>query len=294
MTHSREKRGSSPRPMVLRRPIVVGVDSDIESETAVAWAAQEALSRELPLTIVHAWSLGPVDMYSAGSERLSLRNAEQQADLVGRHHARLVQDFPQLPVCVDVVQGSAARVLLDYAADATTLVLGTRVYGVLSRVVLGSVSTSVAASAECPVVVLCHPPGTAYSDGEVVVGVSGLEHDETVLGFACEHASRNRLPLRAVLCWNPGIRHYAAPADDARRYLAEAVAGWRERFPELRFEGSVQRGHPVEVLSGRSAGQALLVVGRHARRAHFGTALGSVSRGVLHHSHCPVAVIPQE
>jgi nucleotide-binding universal stress UspA family protein len=49
--------------------------------------------------------------------------------------------------------------------------------------------------------------------------------------------------------------------------------------------------HP---LPDASAGADLLVVGARRREGHIGRRLGRVAHAVLHHSACPVAVVPQQ
>ena len=50
-------------------------------------------------------------------------------------------------------------------------------------------------------------------------------------------------------------------------------------------------GNAVKALIDESAGVELLVVGSHGRGGFGGLLVGSVSHAVLHHAHCPVAVL---
>ncbi|MDF3142987.1 universal stress protein, partial [Streptomyces sp. T21Q-yed] len=51
-------------------------------------------------------------------------------------------------------------------------------------------------------------------------------------------------------------------------------------------------GHARRVLVDASHEADLLVVGARRREGHFGLQLGRVAHAVLHHSACPVAVVP--
>jgi nucleotide-binding universal stress UspA family protein len=147
--------------------------------------------------------------------------------------------------------------------------------------------------------VLRAPAGDRAEHPAVLVGVDGGEGSEAVLAFAFAQASSHRLPLKAVLCWESGRLATAAPwrhrqpsSEQAEAWLSEALAGWGEKYPDVRVQAAVLSDHPVPGLVASSRGQSLLVVGTRARRALTGTLLGSVSQGVLHHALCPVAVVP--
>jgi nucleotide-binding universal stress UspA family protein len=83
----------------------------------------------------------------------------------------------------------------------------------------------------------------------------------------------------------------ATAAREERLVLAESMAGWQERFPDVKVVHSVVLGHPVPSLVSRAAGARLLVVGSRGRSSVRSLVLGSVSHGVLHHASGPVAVV---
>jgi len=58
------------------------------------------------------------------------------------------------PIEVSVKLGHAGPVLVEAAAGADCLVVGSHGYGTIERLLLGSVSTFVATHARCPVVVV--------------------------------------------------------------------------------------------------------------------------------------------
>jgi nucleotide-binding universal stress UspA family protein len=149
------------------------------------------------------------------------------------------------------------------------------------------------------------PHGGAHSDeGPVVVGVDIAEHSVPALGWAFAEAAARRARLVAVhACWweEPSLlldvppREEPAWADivDAEgQQLSEMLAGWREKYPDVEVEPVVVHEHPATALEGSSTGSQLLVVGSRGRGGFTGLLLGSVSAHAVHHSHCPVVVVP--
>jgi nucleotide-binding universal stress UspA family protein len=121
-----------------------------------------------------------------------------------------------------------------------------------------------------------------------------------LLEFGFDQASRSHAPLRAVLCWHPDLlasmlwRSEPPAPTRAEAWLAEALAGWQEKYPDVAVRSGVVREHAAAGLVAESATAQLLVVGNRGRHAMAGTLLGSVSQAVLHHATCPVAVVPTQ
>jgi nucleotide-binding universal stress UspA family protein len=287
---------------VERFPVVVGVDESPGSERAIAWAVAEARSRTVALRLVYAY--GTAATYSAVPiyGNLPVPDLPQvrafASKLLAEAAARVAQLAPDLAVSTHAVDDDAGRFLIDESTRASMIVLGSRHLATLGSVVLGSVGTAVSARAACPVVVLRGPAGLAAEHAAVVIGVDGHLSSEAVVEFGFDYASRRSVPLRAVLCWHPDTlaelrwRTRAPTPSQSEAWLAEALAGWQEKYPDVVVHSGVVREHPVAGLVAASTAQDLLVVGSHGRHALAGTLLGSVSQGVLHHATCPVAVVP--
>ncbi|MGI8879697.1 MAG: universal stress protein [Jatrophihabitans sp.] len=285
-----------------RAPVVVGVDESPGTDLTLMWAIEEARSRGVPIRLVYAY--GAALTYSAVPIYGNLPVPELPyvrgvaAQLLARAVARVHELAADLEVDSAAVGDDAALALIDESARACTVVLGSRHLGAAGSVLLGSVGAAVSARADCPVVVLRGLAGLAAEHPGVVVGVDGKLGSEAVIGYAFDYASRRDVPLHAVLCWHPDLlaemmwrAEPPAPAL-ADLWLAEALAGWQEKYPDVVVHSGVVRDHPVTGLVAASTAQHLLVVGTRGRSPLVGTILGSVSQGVLHHATCPVAVIP--
>ena len=286
-----------------RASIVVGVDGSDGARTALEWAAAEAAARGVPLRIVHATLLMPhtelTRVYGEIPQVERDRIASETHDLLEAARARVAELAPKVTVTVADTDGPPASALLAESLHADMVVVGSRKLGGLGSLVLGSVGSVLAQRAACPVIVVRGPSGDPAEGARVVVGVDGRTSADAALEFAFAHASARGLPVDAVLCWPPdpltemSWRAGSPAPEQADRFLAEAISGWRDKYPDVVVNGSVVREFSVAGLVAASTAQDLLVVGRHGRHHVPGVTLGSTTMGVLHHATCPVAVVPE-
>ncbi|MFT4231428.1 MAG: universal stress protein [Leucobacter sp.] len=134
--------------------VVVGVDGSEASRRAVAFAAEEASKREVPLVAVYAWMppLTPGLEYLWSEELVeSQRAAAEEAIAIGA--AGLAERYPDLEIRREIVQSPPVAALVEAAEHAKMLVVGSRGRGGISRLLLGSVSHGVLQALPCPVVV---------------------------------------------------------------------------------------------------------------------------------------------
>ncbi|TQJ46891.1 universal stress protein [Streptomyces sp. SLBN-115] len=285
-------------------PITAGVDGTDESLAALAWAAREAVRRDLGLRVVHAWRFQP----NAAAD-VADRDAQERwvRDSVREAVATVAERHPALSVTTDVQEGSPVETLVAAAADAELLVLGSRGHGPVVGFLLGSVGQQVIAEAARPVVLVRagDKPSSEVAGHEIVVGQQGEPEDSApALRFAFETAAARGAGVRAVRAWTlPPVFAYSPGslklADDAgglepyeKKALAAALEPWRERFPDVPVVEHVEMGSAGQVLLSVSGRAQLMVVGRRAHRTAVGARIGSVAHGVLHHADCPVAVVP--
>jgi len=281
-------------------PILVGVDGSESALAAVRWAAAEAHRRKSGLQLVEAVDSPSVESSPRGAIEPGLPERLQQAarDRVAAAAAMAAETAPEVLVTAEVLTGSPVACLLTEAKRAQLAVLGHRGIGGLAGLVVGSTAVALAAHAECPVVVVRGPEPSAPV-GPVVVGVDGSPTSEAALAFAFDEADRRGTALVAVHAWRDLVLDpWFAPfidwdviEGDERQLLAERLAGWRAKYPDVPIERVVVKDRPAHALQARSAGAQLLVVGSRGRGGVSGMLLGSVSRALLSHAECPVAVI---
>lgn len=278
--------------------ILVGVDGSRSALAAVRWAALEAERRQVGLRLVEACPWGAADVEALPDDKdlgsLLRRTAQDQVQEAVEVAGKVV---PDLAVSADVETGHPIPVLVDASHGAEILVLGNRGLGGVTGMLAGSVVIALAAHAVCPVVVVRgeeRPPA-----GPVVVGVDGSPASDAALRFAVEAASARGVPLVALHTWrDPLLSPPAALLLDraalkarARHFLSGQVAAVCAEFPAVRVEQVVAWDVAATALVERSTGAQLVVVGSRGRGGFAGLVLGSVSHALLHHAHCPVAVV---
>ncbi|MDH6143693.1 nucleotide-binding universal stress UspA family protein [Kitasatospora sp. GP30] len=288
----------------MRPEIVVGLDGSPESLSAAHWAAREAQRRALALRLLHLWILPPMtgqqivreDQQAAASERL-LHEA--------RHAMR--QQYPGLQLINQVLPAHSPDALLSAAQDAELVVLGSQGLGTVSGYLLGSVALYAVAHADRPVVLVrtdVEPSGTripAAPPGGVAVGVSLRAGYDNTLDFAFDAARRRDAALLAVHATSrrrPVIAREHPPAESSpevdRQALSAALLPWRAKYPDVHVVEHLSQESPARAVVDIAVGARLLVVGRGGYRSGPAPRIGSVAHAAIHHSVCPVAVIPHD
>jgi nucleotide-binding universal stress UspA family protein len=254
------------------------------------------------LRIVRAfsWTSDDVD----GHPGLGERYRDQMLEVARRQVATAAEAAgraePDLDVTTQVEIGAPIATLGSEARRAQMVVLGDRGLGGLAGLILGSVAVALAAHAACPVVIV---RGDRAGDaGGVVVGIDGSPVSEAALSFAFDAAATRGAELVAVHAWWPPrfdealtpILDWDALAAEESVVLAERLAGWGQKYPDVAVRRVVVRDAPARALVAASENAQLVVVGSRGRGNATGLMLGSVSHGVLHRAHCPVVIVRPE
>lgn len=301
------------------RRVVVGVDRSPESLDAARLAAMEAARRGYRLRIVLAYAPGP----GARTEQPPVRPWKPYDDgrlALDETVAALRRDNPGLDMTTAEVPGDLVAALLAESDKAALVVLsGLRSDGhggLFGR----SAATRVATRAHCPVLVARGTCALSSRHGgvpgrPVVVGLDGTAASWPAAEFAFAEASLLRVPVHAVHVWcslrenvlaGVGARAQRWRPDvdragDARRSppdidpvcaVDEALGELPVRYPDVPVVREPVFGVDAgPVLLAASERAQLVVVGSHGRGPVASAFLGSVSRGLIHHAGCPVAVV---
>ena len=132
----------------------------------------------------------------------------------------------------------------------------------------------------------------------MLLGVDGTVASERATALAFNEAARRGVDLIALHAWTDvGIPPMLATdwwhdvQNQAREVLAERLAGWQEKYPDVHVDRRVVCDVPAHALTAESRYSQLVVVGSHGRGGFAGMLLGSVGSAVAHASDAPVIVV---
>ncbi|MGY1900436.1 universal stress protein [Nocardia gipuzkoensis] len=290
------------RPAPPNSSILAAVDGSASSYQAVAWASAEAALHRCALHIITSMAIpigfGPgISMGEADLEWMR-RDGERILTEAARV-ARTASPGDEPAITTEVSFELVIPLLIERSAQARMLVVGSRGLGAFQRGLLGSVSTATTHHAHCPVAVI---HGISAIDAvsarqPVLVGVDGTDNSVPAVELAFEEASRRKVDLVALHAWSDTsgldvpVRGWDGARESAEAVLAENLAGWNERYPDVAVRRIVTADRPARSLLEESANTQLVVVGTHGRGGFASTVLGSTSNALLHSIDVPMIVV---
>lgn len=149
-------------PLIVVRPpsnptaarIVAGVDGSRESIAALRFACHRASFTNEPVVALHAWNPGHINVDDDGQlpQRVGQRSKVAEM-LVAECIAQMRDEFPHVSKEPDTVPLTPTVALTEASAHASLVVTGSRGRGVVTGLLLGSVSQHLLSHAHCPVAV---------------------------------------------------------------------------------------------------------------------------------------------
>ncbi|BBZ74110.1 universal stress protein [Mycobacterium paraseoulense] len=293
-----------------RGAILVGVDGSAAALGAVRWAARDAALRKAPLALVHVVDAFLPQWFEVAAPAGFSQWQEQRArDVIASAIKVAAQDTGACdPVRIDgkVLHSATIPTLVGLSRAAEMVVTGYRGHGgALAGGFLGSVSSNLVYHAHCAVAVI-HDDKAMTGTGArapVLVGIDGSPASEAATAIAFEEASRRGVGLMALHAWtDPRVSGSKALFQDSKwdaqlseeeETLAERLAGWHERYPQVGIDRRIEIGDPARWLIKASERAQLIVVGSHGCGRFRGRLLGSVGAAVVNRAKAPVIVARQ-
>ena len=290
--------------------VVVAVDGSPSSRVAVEWAAREAAMRHVALTVVHV--APSVEVAASTLVWPAGRVPEEVLEIQDNEARRVIADAVKVAedsaeggdrpeINSELFFGGPVPTLVELSKEAPMVVVGCRGRTGQHRRLLGSVSSGLIHHAHCPVAVIHDEAPSSLQSAQlpVLVGIDGSRASELATAIAFDEASWRGVDLVALHVWSDadmstviGIESSVLQSA-ADKTLAESLAGWQERYPEVTVHRLVEFEHPARHLLDQSERAQLVVVGSHGRGGFAGMLLGSVSTAVAQAARVPVIVARQ-
>ena len=132
-------------------PVLLGIDGSPASEAATALAFDEASRRKVDLVALHAWS----DVGIFPIVGMNWHEYEDEGhEVLGERLAGWQEQYPDVHVRRRIVCDKPVRWLIEESQQAQLVVVGSHGRGGFPGMLLGSVSSAVAQSANAPVIVV--------------------------------------------------------------------------------------------------------------------------------------------
>lgn len=229
--------------------VVVGVDDSQAASNAVQWAIDEAISRNVPLRIVHVTGVEerPADAVNPEITHAqeSLRSATETVEASGK----------SLEVETEIRWGAVNTVLVDESRTAALVCVGSVGFGAKPSEVLGTTAAALAENAFCPVAIVRGPLRERHGGVDwIVVTVNDHFDNDAVIECALSEARLRRTAVLAVEAWAEDLGETSYDELDHR------MEKWKLKYPDVRIHSVATRGSIGQFLTGHADESVQLTV----------------------------------
>ncbi|MCV7151340.1 universal stress protein [Mycolicibacterium pyrenivorans] len=256
-------------------PVVAGIDGSDTAVQAARWAADEAISRSVPLRLVF--------VTKATHPSADDYDRDVHHGNASLHAARDAMDAEGLTVEVDtaILTGPPGAALIGESRDAAMVCVGSVGIGRHARAILGSAATELAEKAHCPVAII-RPRDDDGSDGEtswIVVAVNDAPDNESVVEHALAEARLRKAP---VLALGEGQR--------TRDSLDRDVEKMKEHHPEVHIYPVADQAGVAHFLRHNDERIQLTVIGG-SQADQLADIVGPFGHAVFRHGRSSVLIV---
>jgi len=261
--------------------VVVGIDGSDAAINAAKWAVTEAISRDIPLRLIHAIPKRKADE-PAGEESLDIEYGETALRAAC---AALHAMGEEVKIETDIVHGSPDSALIAESRHAAIICVGSVGIGRFARKVLGSTADAVAHKAHCPVAIIRTSREAAQSDSDwIAVVVNDSAANDAVLEHGFREARLRQAPILALGAWRWGL------GEIPYRQLDHRLGRWVSQYREVHVRPVAARDGAAEFLTVTQEPVQLVVVGSDEAN-EVARIVGPVTQRLFHHAGYSVLVV---
>jgi nucleotide-binding universal stress UspA family protein len=271
--------------------VVVGVDNSAAAMHAAVWAVDEAVSRDIPLRLVHI-------VEGEGSDPVSAARKLADAESAISRVTRAVEATGK-PVKLEseIFRGRAASTLIHLSRRAAMVCLGAVGSNPQQHGQIGSTAAAVAGVAHCAVAIVhgTTPPTRAQANLILVV-TDDSPDDGVLLQTAVREAVLRDAPLRVITCWQPPHSDPETTNEGDRRIRAQLtrrLTRWRRPYPDVRVEPVAVHGNLSEYVATQRAQLQMLVVSARGP-GHVRDIVGPAGNAAVRSSNCTVLIVDHQ
>lgn len=284
-------------------PLLVAIGTptpEVGHDALLRWTVTRAQQEDRTVRLVHV--VHPTSGFVVPEAlALDLEAADQIGHEAIAAAAQRVRELSGDSVKLETVvrRGSTVDVLVDLSRTSECVVLQHRRQSRVRRILTGSITSGVAARSGATVISVPEDWTPRSGAPRVTVGLDEGDHDAHLLDEAFATASRLGATLAVLHAWYVPTMYDDLIIDKteasewstrAELGIAERLAPWRERHPDVPVEVAVLHMRAADALADASVGSDVLLLGH--RGPHHIPHLGSVARAVLREARCPLAFVP--
>ena len=265
-------------------PVVVGIDGSDAAINAATWAIDEAVSRDVPLRLVHVTHIDEPSPARVGEDyrldvqfaEASLRAASAAVHATGKH----------VKLETEVLWGAVNTALIDESADAAMICIGSIGIGAVAREFTGSTAVAVAENAYCPVAIIRTPhQPPAIGEDWIVVVVEDRADNDSVIEHAMDEARLRKAPVLAVGVWREDLGE--EPYDE----LDRRVEVWKERYHDVHVQPVASPASIERFLAEHKDESVQLAVVGRGDATSVAEIIGPHGHALIPHGACSVLIV---
>ncbi len=259
-------------------PVVAGVDGSESANRAALWAADEAVSRGVPLRLVYV-----TKALHESSEEYTEEVKHAKAALRAAQEAIESSGQP-VKIETEIVTGPPGAALISESSQAGMVCVGSVGIGRYARSILGSTATELAEKAHCPVMIVRLQDAEPAGDiSWIVVAKTGTADNRVVIDHAMQEAQLRRAPVLLL-----GNQTKGGTATQSG--LEREVQQWKQHYPDVHIYPVANRADVGHFMRKHHEPIRLAVIGE-SEVGELADIVGPYGHPLFHHSESSVLIV---